>query len=233
MNVPRPKRIFIIDDHPMFRRGLIESLTAEADLAVCGEASGEAGTLQAVLEKQPDLVVLDVTLRGTSGMELLKELLAARGDLLILMVSMHDEALYAERALRAGARGYIMKHEEPERIVRCVRQVLRGELYLSESASSAIIQNLTGRPGKASRFAVDQLSEREFEVFELLAEGRTTNEIAERLQLNARTVVVHYANIRRKLNVKHGPELLAYSVRWKESGGRRTPGGTELKRDAV
>jgi DNA-binding NarL/FixJ family response regulator len=216
-----PKRtIFLVDDHPMFRRGLSETINGEPDLWVCGQSSGENGTLEAVLQATPDLVVLDVTLRDRSGLDLLRDLLQARPDLRVLLVSMHEESLYAERALRAGARGYMMKHEEPTKMLRCIRQILDGKIYLSENASSGILQSITGQNEKGSRFAVDLLSQREFEVFELLAQGRTTSEIGTQLGLSVRTVIVHCANIRRKLNVKHAPELVAYAVRWMQSGGR-------------
>jgi len=211
--------IFIIDDHPMFRRGVAESINAEPDLAVCGESAGEPGVIEALVRAEPGLVLLDITLRGHSGLDLLKEILRARPGTRVLMVSMHDEALYAERALRAGARGYIMKHEEPGQLLQCIRQILSGQVYLSQHASSALLENLAGRPARGSRFAVDQLSEREFEVFERLAEGKTTSEIAAQLGLNVRTVVVHCSNIRRKLNIKHGSELVAYAVQWRQSGG--------------
>lgn len=214
------RTVFLIDDHPMFRRGLAQSINGEADLWVCGESSGETGVIDAVLKANPDLVILDVTLRDRSGLDLLRDLLQIHPNALVLLVSMHDESLYAERAIRAGARGYMMKHEEPAKMIECIRHILGGKLYLSETASSDILQNLAVHKDRGSRFAVDQLSQREFEVFELLAQGRTTSEIGTQLGLSARTVVVHCANIRRKLRVKHASELVAYAVRWMQSGGR-------------
>ncbi len=214
------RTVFLVDDHPMFRRGLAESLNGEEDLFVCGQSSGESNVVEDVVRCNPDLVILDVSLRNRSGLDILRDLLGARPNLNVLLVSMHDEALYAERALRGGARGYMMKHEEPAKMFACIRHILNGHVYLSENASSEILQNLTAPKDKGSRFAVDLLSQREFEVFELLAQGRTTSEIGVHLGLNVRTVVVHCSNIRRKLNVKHGTELVAYAVRWMQSGGR-------------
>ncbi len=214
------RTVFVIDDHPMFRRGLIQTINAEKDLFVSGESSGENGVIEAILNNSPDFVVLDVTLRDRSGLDLLRELLRMRPTSLVLLVSMHEEALYAERALRAGARGYIMKHEEPDKILRCIRHILDGHLYLSETASSGILQTLTSRTQGDTSFGVDRLSQREFEVFELLAQGRTTNEIGLQLGLTPSTVIVHCSNIRRKLNVKHATELVAYAVRWMQSAGR-------------
>jgi DNA-binding NarL/FixJ family response regulator len=214
------RTIFLVDDHPIFRRGLSQSINAEADLWVCGESSGENGAVEAVLQPSPDLVILDVTLRDRSGLDLLRDLLQRRTNLFVLLVSMHEESLYAERALRAGARGYMMKHEEPGKMLACIRHILEGKLYLSETASSGILENLAAQKEKGSKFAVDHLSQREFEVFELLSQGRTTNDIGTRLGLSARTVIVHCANIRRKLKLKHAPELVAYAVRWMQSGGR-------------
>jgi len=214
------RTLFVIDDHPMFRRGLIQTINAEKDLFVSGESSGENGVIEAVIRHNPDLVILDVTLRDRSGLDVLRELLRLRPNSFVLLISMHEEALYAERALRAGARGYVMKHEEPDKILQCIRHILEGRLYLSDTASSGVLQNLTGHAQGSSRFAVDRLSQREFEVFELLAQGRTTNEIGLQLGLTPSTVIVHCSNIRRKLNVKHATELIAYAVRWMQSGGR-------------
>ena len=208
------RRIFLVDDHPIFRRGLAESINAEGDLMVCGQADNSRDAFTGILKLKPELAILDVTLPDKSGLDLLKDILAARPETLVMMVSMHEEALYAERALRSGARGYIMKNEDPEKLVACIRQILGGSIYLSADASHNILEGLSGRKGKESRSPVEQLSEREFEVFQLIAQGRTTNEIAEQLSLSVRTVVVHCSNIRRKLNVKHQPELVRFAVRW-------------------
>lgn len=164
------RTVFLVDDHPMFRRGLAESLNGEEDLFVCGQSSGESNVVEDVVRCNPDLVILDVSLRNRSGLDILRDLLGARPNLNVLLVSMHDEALYAERALRGGARGYMMKHEEPAKMFACIRHILNGHVYLSENASSEILQNLTAPKDKGSRFAVDLLSQREFEVFELLAQ---------------------------------------------------------------
>jgi DNA-binding NarL/FixJ family response regulator len=208
------KKILLVDDHPIFRRGLAESIRAAEDLEICGEAENSREALSAVLALKPDLAVLDITLPDKSGLDLLKDILAVSPDTLVMIVSMHEETLYAERALRAGARGYVMKDEDPSKLLQCIRQILAGSIYVSEGASMNILQSLSGNKTREPRSAVEQLSEREFEVFQLIAQGRTTSEIAELLHLSMRTVVVHCSNIRRKLNIKHAPELIRYAVRW-------------------
>lgn len=214
---PAKKRIFVVDDHPIFRRGLTESIQSERDLTVCGQAEDSRAALDSILTLKPDLVILDVTLPDKSGLDLLKDILAARPETLVLMVSMHEETLYAERALRSGARGYIMKDEDPEKLLGCIRQILAGAIYLSTDASKSILEGIAGRPSKESRSPVERLSDREFEVFQLISQGRTTAEIAVQLCLSVRTVVVHCSNIRRKLNVKHQTELVRYAVQWNQA----------------
>jgi DNA-binding NarL/FixJ family response regulator len=212
------KRVFLIDDHPVFRRGLAQSINDDPDLRVCGEARDAAEGLSGVLKEKPDLVLLDLSLPGKSGLDLLKDLQAAAPEVQVMIVSMHEEELFAERALRAGVRGYIMKNEDPPRMIAAIKQVLGGRIYVSGGVASNIFEGMAGKT-KADpvRGGVEQLSDREFEIFQMLGQGRTTSEIARGLNIAMRTVVVHCSNIRRKLKVRHAAELMRYAVRWTEN----------------
>ena len=219
MNSPKRKaatrkRVLIVDDHPVLRRGVVEMLAQEPDLTVCGEASDVHEALQAVEELKPDLVLVDITLKNSNGLELLKDLRTRWPNLPALVLSMHDETLYAERALRAGARGYVAKGEPPARVMQAVRQVLNGEVYVSERLASKLLYRLVnGQPG-SGRFSVEALSDREFEVFRFIGEGRSTRDIAERLHLSVKTIESHRENIKRKLKLKNASELLQHAIQW-------------------
>ena len=215
---PLPKKIFIVDDHPMMREGLAQLLSHETDLAVCGEAEDAAEALSKIETLKPDLVLLDITLRSTNGLELLKDLRIRVPDLAILVISMHDESLYAERALRAGARGYIMKQEGGKKLMEGIRQVLSGRTYVSEKISAKILDTFSGRRSAAAS-PVELLTDREFEVFQLIGRGSSTKEIAAQLHVSVKTVEVHRVNIKEKLAIGTAAELIHYAVRWIESGG--------------
>jgi DNA-binding NarL/FixJ family response regulator len=215
---PLPKKIFIVDDHPMMREGLAQLLSHETDLAVCGEAEDAAEALSKIETLKPDLVLLDITLRSTNGLELLKDLRIRVPDLAILIISMHDESLYAERALRAGARGYIMKQEGGKKLMEGIRQVLSGRTYVSEKISAKILDTFSGRRSAAAS-PVELLTDREFEVFQLIGRGSSTKEIAAQLHVSVKTVEVHRVNIKEKLAIGTAAELIHYAVRWIESGG--------------
>ncbi|HVV70868.1 MAG TPA: response regulator transcription factor [Verrucomicrobiae bacterium] len=184
------------------------------DLAVCGEAGDAAQALTAVAALQPDLVLADVTLPGKHGLELIKDLKALYPTLPVLVVSMHDESLYAERALRAGARGYLMKNEGGDRLIEAVRQVLAGKIFVSPSMSAKILDSFSGRGRRAERYDLSSLTDREFEVFHFIGQGLTTSEIGGQLHMSGKTVETHRLHIREKLGLKTGPELLKYAVRW-------------------
>jgi DNA-binding NarL/FixJ family response regulator len=207
-------RIFILDDHPMTRYGIARLIEQEPGLAVCGEAESAQGALAAVNRLKPHLVLADLTLPGGEGLEFIKDLRALHPEVAVLVVSMHDEALYAERALRAGARDYIMKNEGGEKLVEAIRQVLQGNTYLSDSMSGRVLDIFSTRRRRADDSMVGKLTDREFEVFRLIGQGLTTGEIGERLRLSTKTVETHRLHVRQKLQLKSGPALINYAVRW-------------------
>ncbi len=214
-------KILIVDDHPLMRKGLALSLNAEIDLTVCGQAASAEEALDALEELDPDLAIVDISLPGMGGLELIKHLQALRPEMWTLVVSRHDEALYAERAIRAGARGYVMKLEAGERIVKAVRRVLAGGIYVSEEINERLLLGLAaGRP-KMAESPLELLSDRELEVFELTGRGRGTREIAERLYLSVKTVESYRARIKDKLNLKTAAELMQHAVQWVEGEGAR------------
>lgn len=214
---PAPKKILIVDDHPMMREGLAALITAQPDLAVCGQAADAREAMQIIESLWPDLVLMDISLPGKSGLEAIKDIQALAPGLAVLVLSMHDEALYAERVLRAGARGYVMKQEGGRRIMDGIRAVLENKVFVSEKMSARIMDAFTGRrPGDTGN-TVENLSDREFEVFQLIGRGRSTKEIAAQLHLSVKTVEVHRVNIKAKLKLATSPELVHYAVRWVES----------------
>ena len=214
-------KILIVDDHPLMRKGLALALNAEIDLTVCGQVANAEEALGALEELDPDLAIVDISLPGMSGLELIKHMQALRPEMRTLVVSRHDEALYAERAIRAGARGYVMKLEAGEMIVKAVRRVLGGGIYVSEEINERLLLGLAaGRP-KMAESPLELLSDRELEVFELTGRGRGTREIAERLYLSVKTVESYRARIKDKLNLKTAAELMQHAVQWVEGEGAR------------
>lgn len=209
-------RILVVDDHPMMRQGLIQLITGEPDLEVCGESETASEALAAAQNLKPDLLIADITLPGKNGLELIKDLRIVLPDLPILVLSMHDETLYAERVLRAGGRGYIMKQEGGKKIVEGIRRVLSGKMFFSEAISAQVMESLAaGTHGLGSR--VGLLTDRELEVFQLIGEGKSTRDIAEGLCVSSKTIEVHRLNIKQKLEMKTAAELIRFAVRWVES----------------
>jgi DNA-binding NarL/FixJ family response regulator len=205
------KNIVIVDDHPTTREGLRSVINREPDLMVCGEAANAKQAMDAVEKLAPDLLLLDITMPGKSGLELVKDLKTLHPQLAILTVSMHDESLYAERVLRAGAGGYISKQQPPEELVRAVRQVLANRVYLSPEVSERLLQRFSGKL-QANQSPTEILTDRELEIFQLIGEGKSPNEIARQLHLSAKTVAVHNANIRRKLKIKSTAQFIRFAV---------------------
>jgi DNA-binding NarL/FixJ family response regulator len=212
-----PKRLLIVDDHPMMRQGLGQLIDAEGDLKVLAEADNAGQALNAVAKQKFDLALVDISLPDKNGLELIKDLRTLNPDLPILVVSMHDELIYAERVLRAGARGYIMKQEGGQKFLLAIRRVLGGQVYVSEKMSARILENFSGHPVGSVESPVRRLSDREFEVFQLIGQGVATSEIALRLHLSVKTVEVHRANIKQKLGLNTATELVRYAVRWLDS----------------
>ncbi len=210
-------RVLIVDDHPMTRSGLAYLINHQPDMTTCCEAQNAAQALEGVLRTKPDLVLTDFTLPDKNGLELIKDIRAVRSDLPILVISMHEESLYAERVLRAGARGYITKEEGGERLMRAIRHVLSGTIYVSDKMSAQILEIFSGGQSLGQRSLVQHLSDREFEIFELMGEGHSTQQIAARLCLSMKTVSAHRGNIKEKLRLRTTNELIAYAARWSAS----------------
>jgi DNA-binding NarL/FixJ family response regulator len=211
------KRIFIVDDHPMMRQGLAQIIGVEPDLTICGEAENAENALDRIGALKPDLVLADISLPGKNGLELIKDFQAIQPGLPVLVISMHDESLYAGRVLRAGGRGYIMKQEGGKKLMLAIRQVLEGKIYVSEKMSSDILENFSGRRIGAEGSSVEKLTDREFEVFQLVGQGRGTRDIAEKLHLSVKTIEVHRSHIKAKLKMKSAPEMVHFAVRWSEA----------------
>ena len=213
------KRILIVDDHPMMRQGLAQLISSEPDLTVCCEADTARQAFEAIGRGKPDLALVDISLPDKNGLELIKDIQAMYPSLPLLVVSMHDESLYAERVLRAGGRGYVMKQEGGKVLMQAIRQVLAGQIYVSDKMSARILEIFSGRHREGAASPVGRLTDREFEVFQLIGQGKGTREIAEHLHLSVKTVEVHRANIKRKLRIKSATDLVRYAVRSAEIEG--------------
>ena len=207
-------RILLVDDHPLVRERLAEVINREPDLTVCGEAEERHQALELVAAETPDLAIIDLTLKNSDGLELIKDLHARWPKVLILVVSMHDESLYAERVIRAGALGYITKQEATRNILVAIRRVLAGHIYLNERIATHIIRRLATETGPVATSPAELLADRELQVFEMAGRGMNTREIASRLQIAAKTVETYRARIREKLKLKDGSELLQVAIAW-------------------
>ena len=211
------KRILLIDDHPIMRHGLAQLIHAESDLKVCGEAGSAGEGLRMVAEKKPDLVIADLTLPDKHGLEFIKDLQVMQPETLVLVLSMHDEALYAERALRAGARGYVMKETAADTLIKASRRVLDGGIYLSDKMAGVMLEMVAGHRRQATASPLERLTDREIEVLQLIGQGKPTRHIAEHLHVSVRTIDAHRAHIKDKLQLPDGSALVRYAVRWMES----------------
>src|SRR6516162_2885623 len=209
-------RVLIVNSHPITRMGLAQLINNQLDLVVCDEAGTAAKALDALNGSKPNLVLSEIALPDKSGLELIKDIKAIRPGLPVLVISMQDEAFHAERALRAGARGYITKHESAEELMNAIRQVLDGKIYVSKRISSHILETSLAGNARPVRWSIEQLSDREFEVFELIGQGLSTHDIAKRLHLSLKTVQAHGANVKRKLDLKTSSKLISYAARWIE-----------------
>lgn len=207
-------KVAIVDDHPLVREGLIGLISAESDFEICGEAAGLAEARQRLEETRPDVLIVDLTLRDGNGIELIKELHAREDPVKVLVLSMHDESLFAERVLRAGARGFVSKHEAPRTIIQAIRTILAGKLYLSQRFTEQMVQRAFAPNPNMSRAPLDRLSDREIEVFELIGQGLTVRQIATRFQLSPKTVETHREHIKEKLELKNTTELTRHAVQW-------------------
>jgi DNA-binding NarL/FixJ family response regulator len=213
---PAKKRIFLVDDHPAMRQGLEELINQEADLTVCGQAGDVPSALEGIQKTKPDMAIVDLTLKDASGLDLVKDLKVRYAQLPVLILSMHNEALYAERSIRAGARGYIMKEATTENIIKAIRQILNGDIYLSPEASSKMLKRMAG-VGQTQTGSVEDLSDRELEVFRLIGAGLRTRDIAERLNLSIKTVESYREHIKTKLHLDNAAKLTRAAVEWAQS----------------
>lgn len=208
------KRIMVVDDHPMSREGIVQWIRNEPDLDVCCEARTAEEALDAVITVKPDLVLTDITLPGKSGLEFIKDIHAIVPALPVLVISMHDETLYAERVLRAGASGYVTKQEGGDTIILAIRRILSGQIHLSQRMQGQILQTFAARRHAVLRPGIEKLSDREFEIFQFIGQGLSTLEIAKRLHLSPKTVDAHRATIKSKLDLKTAAQLISYAATW-------------------
>ena len=216
---PKQKRILLVDDHPLMRRGQADLLSREKDFVVCGEVGTAHEAMAAIAKLNPDLVLADMSLPDKDGLELIKDIQALHPGLPVLAMSMQDESLYAARVLRAGGRGYLMKAEGPERLAAAIRTVFSGQVALSPRMSAKILESMVGSSSKTGAEPEAKLSDRELEVMRHYGEGWSTEEIATRLHLSPKTVDVHRAHIKEKLELKTTPEFSRFAIRWVASQG--------------
>lgn len=205
-------RVLIVDDHPIVRRGLTQLIEQEPDLEVCGEASDADTAMSAMEDLEPDIALVDLMLKGSSGTDLIRSLKSRHANIPILVISMHDEAIYAERALRAGAHGYIMKEEATSQVLTALRRVLEGDVYVSERMVGRLLRRMVG--GSRRPDGIDGLSDRELEVFQWIGRGLSVSDIAERLQVSPKTVETYRAHIKDKLNLQSSTEVMRLAIQW-------------------
>jgi len=208
------KRIMVVDDHPIVRQGLALLINREPDMVVCGEAEEAMGAMHVLASARPDVLILDISLSGPDGIDLLKTLRTTHPTLPVLILSMHDELIYAERALRAGANGYIMKQEATEKVLVAVRRILAGDIYVSQRISNQMLKHYVTGSGVVRNSSVSDLSDRELEVFRLIGDGHGTRQIAEELHVSVKTVESYQAHIKEKLSLRSARELVQHAIQW-------------------
>src|SRR6202521_2481153 len=208
------KRILVVDDHPIVRQGLSLLINQEPDLVVCGEAEEATGAMHVLASAQPDVLIVDISLTGPDGLDLLKNIRITHPTLPVLILSMHDESIYAERALRAGANGYIMKQEATEKVLVAVRRILKGGIYVSDRIANKMLKHYITGSGSLKSSSISDLSDRELEVFRLIGEGHGTRQIAEQLHLSVKTVESYQAHIKDKLSLRSARELMQHRIQW-------------------
>ena len=214
LSVRSKRTVFVIDDHPIVREGLTQLINREPDLTVCGTAEDIYEALKAMQTLKPDIALADISLKGADGIELIKNLKIRMPALPVLVLSIHDESIYAPRALRAGARGFIMKQEATENVLLALRRVLSGEIYLSKRMANKMLQQFVGAPATAQKFSIDRLSDRELEVFRLIGQGHGTRRIAEELRLSVKTVESYREHIKEKMTLSDASELVQHAIQW-------------------
>ncbi|MBL9213114.1 MAG: response regulator transcription factor [Opitutaceae bacterium] len=212
-------KVLLVDDHPITRQGMKALVNQQPNLEVCGEADNAAYAIELVGRLQPDLAIVDIALKTTNGIELTKNIKVHAPNLPVLIVSMHDEGLYAERALRAGAMGYLMKQEASEKIIAAIQRLLQGEIYLSDKIKEKMLHRFVNKKGEGMVFSIDTLSDREMEVFQLIGNGYSTRQIAQKLNLSSKTIDSYREHLKLKLNLESGAELVRHAIQWARSEG--------------
>lgn len=213
-------RIFIVDDHPLLRRGLAELINREPDMIFCGEAEDSPSAMKAITQIKPDLVIVDISLKGYNGIELIKNIKAFDQKIQVLVLSMHDEAVYAMRVLKAGAKAYVMKQEVVDKVMEAVRRIRAGKVFVSERVASRMLDQVVVGGDPAPDSPVDLLSDRELEIVNMIGSGLPTREIAAKLHISIKTVESHRARIKEKLNLQNAIQLVQFCVRWVEEGAK-------------
>jgi DNA-binding NarL/FixJ family response regulator len=209
------KKILIVEDHPVVIKGLSQVINKQEDLSVCGVASSANKALKLIRDLSPDMITVDITLKNSSGLELIKNLTAEFPKMPILVISMYDENIYAERTVKAGAKGYIMKEKLTKELIKAIRKVLSGKIYLSENMQNIFVDKSIKGNTDQTKSAVDLLSDRELEVFDMIGQGLTTNEISKKLNLGIKTVETYKGKIKEKLNIENSTKLVKFAVEWR------------------
>ncbi|HDH04174.1 MAG TPA: response regulator transcription factor [Nitrospirae bacterium] len=207
-------KVFIVDDHPIVRQGLAQLINQEIDFTVCGDAGDVPQALKAVADAHPDIVIVDISLGHSSGIKLVEDLVSRYPDLFILILSMHEESVYAERCLGAGARGYIMKQEPPEQVISALKKIINGEIFISDKLSIKLLHRIVNRKSGVYSSPIDRLSNRELEVFRLIGQGLKTRKIAEHLNLSIKTIETYVDHIKKKMNFEDSRNLFLHAVQW-------------------
>jgi DNA-binding NarL/FixJ family response regulator len=210
----KKSKVLIVDDHPLVRQGLIQLINQESDFVVCGDTGDIPSAKKAVAKQRPDIVIVDITLGQASGIRLIEDIAHEHPEILIIALSMHDESVYGERCLKAGARGYLMKQEEPEDVIEALRRVSSGEVYISENLRNMFLNKFINKRFQAPISSISNLSNRELEVFQLFGQGLKTQQIATELNLSVKTIETHIEHIKRKMNFKNLHELTTNAIRW-------------------
>jgi DNA-binding NarL/FixJ family response regulator len=216
-NTAKKSRVLVVDDHPIVRQGLALMINREADLTVCAEADSAQAAVQAIVTAKPDILVVDISLNGPDGLDLLKDVRTRFPNIPVLILSMHDESIYAERALRAGAQGYIMKQEATDKVLTALRRILSHEIYVSERVANRMLQRYIGSRDPSRPASVADLTDRELEVFRLIGLGHSTRQIAEELHISVKTVESYQAHIKEKLSLRSARELVQHAIQWSVS----------------
>jgi len=210
----KKSKVFIVDDHPIVRQGLIQLINQESDFVICGDVGDISSAMKDIAKKRPDIVLIDIALGQANGIRLIEDIAREFPEILMIALSMHDESVYGERCLKAGARGYLMKQEEPENVITALKKVISGEVYISENLRDMFLNKFINKKGQTPNTSISSLSNRELEVFQLFGQGLKTQQIASELNLSVKTIETHVEHIKRKMNFNNLHELTTHAIRW-------------------